>query len=389
MYNISKISRLHIELSSKCNAACPACSRNYAGGPKVDGLALTELTLDDIKNFFPDEILKNILGINFCGNFGDPGTARDLLPILKYFQSKSNQNLVQQIRSNGGMRNPDFWFSIGEFFSKLPFSNNSNTIFERPGVVFSVDGLEDTNHIYRRGVKWEKLFSNMKAYSESGAYGVWEFLVFEHNQHQLEEAQKIAESLNLLFVPKNPLGFGEWNGEVRGLNVYNKDLLYEYTIYPRDFKGLREEKHLISNVLHVNKHNSHIPTLSKYSKKLAKQSGITCKSLGENHQEIYVSHTGHLLPCCFLGGIFDDINTTYSRYQFNTKIKDFGLDNIDLRKNNLVDILSNPNFSKFFLDGWKAKSVEEGKLLFCTEICGSCSSVDKLYTTKTIPIIKK
>ena len=91
------------------------------------------------------------------------------------------------------------------------------------GVVFSVDGLEDTNHIYRRGVKWEKLITNMRAYSATGAYAVWEWLVFEHNQHQVEEARALAKELNFQFIVKNPLGFGEYDGEAKGLSVYNKE----------------------------------------------------------------------------------------------------------------------------------------------------------------------
>jgi len=43
MYEVENVKRLHIELSSRCNASCPACSRNYAGGPVAEGLELTEL----------------------------------------------------------------------------------------------------------------------------------------------------------------------------------------------------------------------------------------------------------------------------------------------------------------------------------------------------------
>ena len=83
------------------------------------------------------------------------------------------------------MRGPEFWSSVGEFFAKQPLGADRGR-FMRGGIVFSVDGLEDTNHIYRRGVKWEKLFANMKAYSETGAMGIWEFLIFDHNKHQVE-----------------------------------------------------------------------------------------------------------------------------------------------------------------------------------------------------------
>jgi len=384
MYNIPQIGRLHIELTSRCNASCPACSRNLAGGPTTPNLQITELTLQDIKNFFPVNFAKNIIGINFCGNVGDPGMALDLLPILDYFQTSSEKFIAQQIRTNGGMRKPDFWRELGKFFANVPKSPNTTHAFYQPCVVFSVDGLEDTNHIYRRGVRWDRLFANMEAYASTGAFGIWEWLIFEHNQHQVEEARKIAEKLGFHFVVKNPMGFNEYQGVLEGMNVYSKDGTYEYSIYPANFKGKRNEfpeGHKVDFTHHV---NETIPQLTEFSSNLGKSSGIKCKSLENLAQEIYVSATGHLLPCCFLGGVFGQFSSTYSRWQFNSKIQEMGIDKIDLRKNTIYEILLGPHFSKFFADGWNAASVETGRLLYCVEMCGSISAIDKLYTTKQV-----
>ena len=60
MYETEHVRRLHIELSSKCNASCPACSRNFSGGLTVPGLELTELSLHDIKRMVPVEIASNL-----------------------------------------------------------------------------------------------------------------------------------------------------------------------------------------------------------------------------------------------------------------------------------------------------------------------------------------
>lgn len=383
MYDIDKIGRLHIELSSRCNASCPACSRNLAGGPVSPNLKITELTLEDIKNFFPKEFCKNLVGINYCGNVGDPGMALDLLPILEYFQSSSEKEIAQQVRTNGGMRKPEFWLELGKFFASLPKSNASHT-FYHPAVVFSVDGLEDTNHIYRRGVRWDKLIANMEAYASTGAFGIWEFLVFEHNQHQIEEARKLADKLGFFFSLKNPMGFGEYNGQQQGMNVYSKAGDYEYTIYPANFTGERTIMPANFKVDFKQAIVERVPELTDFSKNLAQTSGIKCKSIETFTQEIYVSATGHMLPCCFLGGVFGQFSTSYSRWQFNSKIQELGIDKIDLRKNSVYDILNGGEFGNFFLDGWKHKTVEEGKLLYCVETCGSISAIDKLYNTKIL-----
>ena len=60
MYNISAISSLQIELTTRCNSSCPVCNRNVHGGPVIDEFVSQELSLDDIVNMFPKEILKNL-----------------------------------------------------------------------------------------------------------------------------------------------------------------------------------------------------------------------------------------------------------------------------------------------------------------------------------------
>jgi hypothetical protein len=72
----------------------------------------------------------------------------------------------------------------------------------------------------------------------------------------------------------------------------------------------------------------------------------------------------------------------YSRRQFRDNILKIGLDQFDLRKNKMIDILTGPNFSKFFLSGWEANTVKDGKLLHCVETCGEQSSMDNIYFFK-------
>lgn len=387
MYEVYNVKRLHIELSSRCNASCPACSRNYAGGPVARDLELVDLSLDDIKRMVPTEIAGNLIGINFCGNVGDPCMSPDLIPILEYFRQNSPR-IVQQIRTNGGMRNKKFWRQLGEFFSKQPPARD-NHLFSKAGVVFSVDGLEDTNHIYRRKVKWEKLICNMRAYSETGAFAVWEWLIFEHNQHQLDEAKKLAEELGFEFIVKNPLGFGEYEDKLSGLHVYDEKGDYEYTIWPANYSGAKHNPPFGSKVDFNFITQKVIPILPDFSRELEKNSTIVCKSIiHKESKEIYISANGYMLPCCFLGGIFGQFHSSYSRHQFNSLITKYGLEKFDLKTQSMLDIINGEDFSKFFLEGWSKDTIENGKLLYCLETCGHKSAMDKLYSTKTIEVKK-
>lgn len=378
MYEAPQVKRLHIELSSRCNASCPACSRNYAGGPVVQDLELTDLSLSDITRMVPVEIAKNLVSINYCGNVGDPGMAPDLIPILEYFRGHSPK-IVQQIRTNGGMRNEKFWIGLGEFFKKQPPPFN-NDLFSKAGVVFSVDGLEDTNHIYRRGVIWEKVWRHMKAYASTGAFGVWEWLVFEHNQHQIPQARELARELGFEFIIKNPMGFGEYEDELSGMTVYNKEGEYEYSIYPANFKGEKKPPPFGNKVSFSGPSYKRIPIMPEFAKDLEKNSHIRCKSLfNKQYKEIYISANGYMLPCCFLGGVFGQFHTSYSRYQFNKMINDYGLEVFNLNDKSILDVIDGEEFSKFFLESWSKDKIEDGKLLFCLEVCGEKSAMDKLY----------
>jgi MoaA/NifB/PqqE/SkfB family radical SAM enzyme len=350
------------------------CCRNISGGIVSPGLELTDLSIIDIKRMIPDQIAKNITYINYCGTVGDPCMAPDLLPILQYF-SKASPNVIQYVRTNGGMRNVDFWIELGNFFSRSSTNQNFGN------VVFSVDGLEDTNHIYRRGVKWEKLIAHMRAYSSTGAIATWEWLLFEHNQHQLVEAKALAKELNFKFVIKNPLGFTKTNDKVTGIPVYNKEGEFEYDIWPANYSNIKEGPLLGNKVNFDNLNNINvIPIIDELSRNLEKNSNISCKSLPLNgSQEIYISANKYMLPCCFMGGVFGQFGASYSRYQLNKMINDYGLDVFSLHNQSVLDILQNSKFSKFFFDGWKADTIENGKLLYCVETCGDNSAIDNIY----------
>ena len=61
--------------------------------------------------------------------------------------------------------------------------------------MFSIDGLESTNHVYRKNVNWEKLMSNAEAFIAAGGSAHWDMLVYKHNQHQVDAAEQLARDM--------------------------------------------------------------------------------------------------------------------------------------------------------------------------------------------------
>ena len=86
MVKVEHVKRMHIELSSKCNASCPGCPRFVRGGYDLPWLDKDEWKLEQFKHFFSPEFLQQIDSILFCGNYGDPGTCIDLAHICEYIK---------------------------------------------------------------------------------------------------------------------------------------------------------------------------------------------------------------------------------------------------------------------------------------------------------------
>ena len=54
-------------------------------------------------------------------------------------------------------------------------------------------GWLHTNHLYRQGVNWANVERSMDAFIGAGGRARWDFLIFEHNQHQVDEAETLAK----------------------------------------------------------------------------------------------------------------------------------------------------------------------------------------------------
>ena len=141
MWNKS-ITYLDVEPTSICNAACPMCARNVNGVGLNPYLTLKSLTTNWFKKHITPDQIKQLNKIRFGGNVGDPAATPQLIEIIQYFK-QHNPNIVVGLNTNGGLKTKDWWKRLGEVLQgHLDYC------------VFSIDGLEDTNHIHRKNVKW-------------------------------------------------------------------------------------------------------------------------------------------------------------------------------------------------------------------------------------------
>ena len=181
--DLTHIKEIHIEPTSLCNAECPQCARNVLGEGLNPNIHLNSLDIDFFERTFDKDNLKNINKIFFCGNVGDPCATPDLLKILQYLKIQK-KDLVLGLNTNASLKRPEWFAQLGKILSgPLDY------------VVFSIDGLEDTNHIYRRNTNFKKIMDNARAYIATGSSAHWDMLVFEHNRHQVEECKERAREM--------------------------------------------------------------------------------------------------------------------------------------------------------------------------------------------------
>ena len=168
-----EIKVLHLESTDVCQAACPLCAREL--DPLFDKRKKNHLTINQILKHYDDNAIAKLDKVFICGVYGDPAAGKYTLDIFRYFR-KINPTITLGINTNGALQTTFWWHELGKLFTQ-PLDY----------VVFSIDGLEDTNGTYRVNVNWKKLMSNVEAYIAAGGTAHWDMLVYRHNQHQVGE----------------------------------------------------------------------------------------------------------------------------------------------------------------------------------------------------------
>lgn len=331
MYKFSQITTLHIEASSFCNAKCPMCARNQADGTLNPRLKQQSMDLAQVKHHFPRSFVAQLEKVMLCGNFGDPMAAQDVLEICQYFR-ECQPDLNLQVHSNGGLRDSAIWKKLASIASS---------------VVFAIDGLEDTNHIYRVGVSWQKLMENVHAFLEAGGRAEWHYLVFAHNEHQVEAAREFSKTLGFKkFQAKSTQRFlGQ--GMASNLKPPQSDA-FKNSAYEKA-SGLKKTEEAWEDFLNT--------------------SQIHCKVAHE--KSIYISASLEVYPCCWLGQELDISSHDFREGSLTQLMKQAQLSRVDLslRQRSLQQIVESSFFETLIEASWQRKSLREGKLRTCSRIC--------------------
>jgi len=345
MYRYEDIRSIHLEVTQNCQASCPMCDRNMNGEGINPHINLDELKLDDCKQIFTPDFIKQLKTMYMCGNLGDPIVAKDTLEIFKYFR-EHNPNMWLSMNTNAGAKNEIWWRDL------------ATTLGRMGAVIFSVDGLRDTNHIYRQGVVWNNVERNMKAFISAGGRARWDFLIFEHNQHQVEEAEALA----------NEWGCEKFMKKKTGRFIDTKTKPKE-SHQAKDRKGKDSAELKKPDKKYLNKALSKQEVIiNKYGSMDAYYDAapVICKVKKDN--SLYISAEGLALPCCWTAG------RMYKWWHKDPKVEqiwDFIPDKNALDARNGLDKVFKTGIFDDIQESWNKPSCGDGKLKVCAMKCGA------------------
>jgi MoaA/NifB/PqqE/SkfB family radical SAM enzyme len=252
--NTADIKWLHVEASTRCNAWCPACSRNQNGKDLAVNLIEQDLSTARFREIL--EECQQLDGIQFCGNLGDPVIAHNFLDLLDLCAGKTQKI---QIHTNGSLRNTQWWQDLATRLKQ----------FGSHDVWFGIDGLEGVHEIYRQGTDFQKVIRNAQAFIGAGGHATWQFIPFKHNQSQIKECIKLSQSLGFKKF-KVKKSFRKHKTISRHWKTGETFMLEPADIYQQYWNIIKKDQVLEDDCMHLS-----MPS-------------------------IYVSADGSVSPCCYL-----------------------------------------------------------------------------------------
>ena len=250
---------LQVEATSKCNAWCPGCARSQGGGElRNGGFELRNgLVIEDLDINRYSELLAqfpNLEIVDFCGTYGDAIAAANIIELTELTKQHAKKIII---RTNGSLRTVKWW----KDYAKL-LKDHDHEIW------FCLDGLAGVHEIYRQATDFDTIIKNAQAFMSAGGTAVWQFIPWQHNEHQIKDCIRLSQKLGFKrfefvknvrasFIPRN-----YQTGEVYEIKTWSKN-----------------------------------DTMSKYEKPRLQVEKTNCQHLKQ--QSFYINATGEISNCCY------------------------------------------------------------------------------------------
>jgi len=162
---------INLDITHRCPLQCPSCIRQknkyIKNNPKNTDIS--------IANYL--KILKTFSYIELSGQQSDPLCHPEIIELI--FLSRYRKLDIHTATSH---KKKDFYIEA--------FNTNPNATW-----IFGLDGLPADSHKHRVNQNGTHLFEMMQLGVEMGINVVWQYLVFNYNQNNIEEARALAKGM--------------------------------------------------------------------------------------------------------------------------------------------------------------------------------------------------
>lgn len=337
--------KLQFELSSMCNALCLGCVRtdsNTFNNKKFQIPDKQYIKFDIFKKILLAPEFATVEELEFCGTIDDPLMHPEFLDFLEFASTVKKYTII--IHTNASLRSKGYWKKLAIVLKK-----NYKHV-----VKFSIDGLEDTNHLYRQNTTWSKIMENAQTFIDEGGRAFWQYLIFPWNEHQILDAKELSVKMNF------------WQFASRhdrsmitsiGMNsVLERKKSIEVAVIP--VTSIRSIDDKLKNIVN---------------------NEISCNN--QEKKMYFISFDSKLWPCCFMqngliasdSGKVDALNKRlYDAYDSD--------DWNDISEHSISDILKHEFYGNDLVASWESTEHgigKEDRIYRCTEVC-SVKNLEKL-----------
>lgn len=329
--------KIQFELSSTCNLLCLGCVRTDPSTMSESKSFIdrkTYLSKETFLKIISAPELASVTHLEFCGTIDDPLMHPEFIQLLQ--SALTVKQYTVNIHTNASLRNIEFWKKLAEVLA-LHRSHQVN---------FSIDGLADTNHIYRQNSNWNKIITNAETFISAGGYAVWQHLIFPWNSHQTEQIKSLSASM----------GFKEFHQRI------DRSIATQLGL---DKIKLRQATKQIAPVTKS--------SLSEINKELAEKNTDIVECNTRTQGMLFVSYEGKIWPCCFIQNGF--LNLDQGRRNLLNDRLYSAYDSSIWNNANITavsDILNHRFFREDLVDSWDSPSCGDGvkdKIHRCSEVC--------------------
>lgn len=339
MYSrISDITTLDLAITSVCNARCMDCARWWVDD---EGTQYHNPRDDHMNQHWPwrdlcdhMSVLTAVRQVLICGNAGDPMSHANIADICEWI-TQQWPGVYIEIDTNGSL-------GTAQTYQRL---SQLGTVHFR----FAVDGLADTNHIYRRRVPWHRVVNNIKLWHSLGGDATLKTIDFPWNEPDRDQIRAWADGMD----------WG-WRLEPRWNPDIDQRIMNQSDDTPSEWQWPLEEGRDWQSAVS--------DQITRW-RAMGQPMQAECKS--RSGDWLYINHDHKVWPCCYWS------NSEYVQWEVQKKhlqhlqrVADPTWNSLDHRS--LTDIIQHP-----IMQGierlWHGTDIDNTSSI-CMAQCGGCAS---------------